>query len=70
MGIELRAGFAAAIAEERQANQPLDAALNTSEELERLLERATAVSAERPDLAPVLWQRILDEGANAFARAS
>jgi outer membrane protein assembly factor BamB len=48
-----------------------NAALNTSEELERLLEQATAVSVEkqRPDLAPPLWQRLLDEGANAFARA-
>jgi len=45
-------------------------ALNTSEELEGLLERAIGVAAERPDLAPLLWQRVLDEGAAAFARSS
>ncbi|QDT56830.1 Outer membrane protein assembly factor BamB [Caulifigura coniformis] len=65
----IRVRAAAPAAEGRSESAPLDTGLTTSEELERLLERATQVAVERPDLAPVLWQRILDEGANAFARA-
>lgn len=68
--IQIRAGIAGRLAEEAIAKLPVSAAaLNTSEELERLLEKATQVAAERPDLAPILWQRILDEGASTFARA-
>jgi len=70
MAIPIRAAIAQPGADGRSGPATLDTALNTSEELERLLERATQVAVERPDLAPVLWQRILDEGANAFARAT
>ncbi len=42
--------------------------LATSEDLERLLEKAVKVSRERPELSPVLWQRVFDEGATVFAR--
>ncbi len=69
-GEEIRAAFTNRLEEERRANAPpVTTALNTSEDLERLLDKAIQVAAERPDLAPVLWQRILDEGSSAFARA-
>lgn len=69
--LQLRGGIAIAN-EPTRASSTSAAALNTSEELERLLDQATkvAVDKNRPDLAPPLWQRLLDEGANAFARAS
>ncbi len=44
------------------------ASFSTNEELERLLERADKlVAAGRHDLAPQLWQRVLDEGGGTLA---
>ena len=69
--LQIRGAIVNAIAEEgRAASATQGTALSTSEDLERLLEKAVQVAADRPDLAPVLWQRILDEGASTFARAS
>jgi outer membrane protein assembly factor BamB len=46
----------------------LTATLNTNEELERLLDRADQlVASGRSDLAPVLWQRVLDEAGDVLA---
>jgi outer membrane protein assembly factor BamB len=45
--------------------------VNTNEELERLLERADQlIAAGRGDLAPVLWQRVLDEAGDVLASQS
>lgn len=76
VGFDLPVGivalFSAQNAESAGGGEPaaaeVSAALNTSEELERLLDRADQiVAAGRPDLAPVLWQRVLDEGAGTLA---
>jgi outer membrane protein assembly factor BamB len=51
-----------------QAASEITANLNTSEEFERFLDRAEQlVTAGRPDLAPVLWQRVLDNGLGVLA---
>lgn len=57
----------AAVAMSASAEAP-SASLRTNPEFERLLDRADQiVAAGRADLAPVLWQRVLDEGTGSLA---
>uniref|UniRef100_A0A7C2JWC2 Pyrrolo-quinoline quinone repeat domain-containing protein n=1 Tax=Schlesneria paludicola TaxID=360056 RepID=A0A7C2JWC2_9PLAN len=50
---------------------PAGAVVNTNEELERLLDRADQlVASGRSELAPVLWQRVLDEAGDVLASQS
>jgi outer membrane protein assembly factor BamB len=69
MRLQLGAGIRRALTASRQAAaDSRSVTISVNEELQGGLAKAMTVSAERPDLAPLLWQRLLDESASAIAK--